>query len=427
MPSHRNRPISLLLAAVGLLAAVAPALAGDEPVVRTGTFHEDVFATGKEVRVKAEVDGGVIVMGGEVSIRSKVAGDVVAMGGHLEVGEDVNGDVISMGGELRAAGRVAGDVTAMGGDVELDAQVAGNVLATGGRVRLENKILSDLKVAAGKAESTATVAGNAMFAAGKVELGPDSDIAGNAWIVAGRAEVGGKVGKDLRVGAHRVEISGEIMGNVNVDAENIEILPGARIHGNLVYRSPQIIQFDADTVVGGDVTFVQSETSTHAVGWAFAAAGAAVLVTFIALVLLGAVQMLLLPDMTLAASRRGLTEPVKSLAIGFAVVVATPVALGLMVSTVIGLPLAVVFGATYLILLAMGFGVTASTIGRKGLRLLGRDWDGSALGRVGLIAVGLVVLGVVTLVPFLGILVVFLSLCLGIGAMAVEKVAARHR
>ena len=78
---HRLTPAVLALA---MLTAPAIAIADEDDhseVSHSGTFEEDLFASGHKVTITAEVDGGVIVMGGEVEIRSNITGDVVSSGG----------------------------------------------------------------------------------------------------------------------------------------------------------------------------------------------------------------------------------------------------------------------------------------------------------------------------------------------------------
>ena len=411
----------VVLTTVGLIGAAGAM--GDEDgsiVTKTGTFNEDVFASGREVTVRAQVDADVIVMGGHVDVRSQVSGDVVAMAGELSVGGTVSGDVLATGGHVEAGGRVGGNVSALGGKVTLDAAVVGEVLTMGGRVRVDNRIEGDLKLAGGWVENAAQVGGNVMIAGGKVVLAGNSDIKGNAWAVGGRVEIDGAIGGDLRAAGRHVLIAGEVLGNVHVDGLRVRVLPSARIHGNLTYRSPRQADIHADAAIQGDVTFIQSEGPTHMVGFAFAAVGGAVILVLVALVALGAVQVLVIPGLSFAAARLGTAEPWKALGLGFAILVAAPVAAVILMWTVVGIPLGLVLGAVYLVTMALGFTVSAIAVGRKGLTLLGRDWDGPTWGRIGVVASGLLVIAVVALIPFLGLLVVFLALVLGIGALAVQ-------
>ena len=112
-----------------------------------------------------------------------------------------------------------------------------------------------------------------MMAGGHVILARGADIAGNALAVGGRLDIDGTIGGDMRAAGRRVVIGGEVRGNVQVDALEVSILPTAHIHGNLKYRSPNDADIHAEAVIDGDVTFIQSEEPTHAVGFAFAVAG----------------------------------------------------------------------------------------------------------------------------------------------------------
>ena len=421
----------LLIAAVatvmlaGFTVAAADGEDDNDKVVKTGIYKEDVFAAGDDVTVRAQVDGGVIVMGGDVDIRSQVTGDVVAMAGDLKIGDAISGDVIAAGGRVETTGRVDGEVIVMGGSVDLDSAIAGNVLVTAGAVEVQNRIDGDLKVVGGRISAEGAVGGNLMMTGGNVELEDDARIAGNAWAFGGRVEIEGIVGGDLRVAGRRVEIGGEIRGDAHIDALELKILKTAKFLGNVTYRSPNKADIDGDAQFVGDVTFIQSEEPRHAVGAAFATAGGAVLILVLAFILLGAAQVLILPDVSFAAAGTIGGEPWKAIGIGFAMLVAAPFAIVLLMSTVVGIPLGLVLGAIYLVMLALGFVVSGLAVGRKGLSWISRDWGQSAWGRIGIVAVGLFVIAIVALIPFLGVLIVLIAVCVGTGALAVQVVRRR--
>lgn len=416
-------PAIAIAVAVIITAAGGPsawAQGHNEVITKTGTFTEDVVVRGEEVSIKADIDGGIIAMGGEVDIQSTVSGDVVGMAGSLDVGEKISGDVFAAGGDINLFGTVGGEVTATGGNVDMKAAVKGNALIMGGNVDAENQISGDLKMLGGNVESTATVAGNAWLAGGRVELDEEARVEGNAWLAGSRVDVAGWVGGNLRAAGRKVEISGEVKGDVHIDGIEVKISPTAVIHGNLTYRAPEQAKIHPDAKISGDVTFIQSASPTNAVGVVFAAIGSGLVITLVAFIVLGAVQTLVFPEFSLAVSRLGLTEPWKALGVGIGAVILTPFVIALLVPTLIGLPLAVVLGSFYIILLALGFVTTALIVGRKGLTLLGKNWDSSAWGRTGLIAIGLLIVTVFAIIPFLGALVIFGTLSLGAGSLILQ-------
>jgi cytoskeletal protein CcmA (bactofilin family) len=423
MANTHHRLVAAILA---LAMLVVPAIAiadehhDDSIVSHSGTFAEDLFESGRVVTITAEVDGGVIVMGGEVEIRSTITGDVVTSGGELRIGDDVAGDIIAAGGRIDIGGKVGGDVTATGGDVRVNAAIIGNVLAMGGRTRIGGRIDGDLKSAAGDAAVVGSVAGNVMLAGGHTRVERGAEIGGNTWIFGGRVTVDGRTGKDVRAAGRHVLIAGEVMGDLNIDALEVTILPTAHIHGKMTYRSPQEADIHADARIDGDVAFIQSKAPRHVLVRAFAAAGAFVFAIFGGLILIGVVQVLLLPGLSLAAAERAIDEPWKAAGIGFAIIVAVPIGIVLLMSTVIGILLGLVIGAAYLIALALGFMIAAIFVGRWGVRRLGRDWDDRAWGRVGMVVLGLVAIAVVALIPFLGALITVFALSLGIGSLFLQ-------
>tara|TARA_B100000315_G_scaffold190948_1_gene181106 strand:- start:70 stop:1398 length:1329 start_codon:yes stop_codon:yes gene_type:complete len=409
--------------AAGISAAMAQL--HEDNVVMTGNYSEDIFVSGREVTIRAEVDAGVIAMGREVRIRSKISGDVVTMGGKVTVGDQVGGDILVAAGAIRTAGNVGGELTAVGGDIELQATVTGDVLGMGGRVEAGGRVEGDMKLAGGSVETSARVAGNLMMAGGRLEIEEAARIDGKAWAVGGRIEINGTVGKELRAAGRRVVIAGQVMGNVHVDAIDLEIGPGAKIHGKLFYRSPHKAEIHEGATILGDVAFIQSEQPAHMVGFALAAAGGIVLLVLTALIVLGAAQVLVFPGLSLASARLGAEQPWRTLGIGFAVLVATPIAAMVLMWTVIGIPLGMVVMAAYMVVLALGLGITALMVARRGLAYLGRDWDDAAWGRIGLVVIGLVVIAVIGLIPFIGAVAVVAALSIGIGGLAAQ--IARRR
>lgn len=403
----------------------APAKERPNIIVKTGNFTEDVVVAGKDVTVQANVDGGVIAMGSEVEIRSTVSGDIVAMGGRLNVGDAVDGDAFLVGGAITASGQIGGELTATGGNVESNVEVTGNALIMGGNIEVENRVAGDLKMIGGNVETKAAVTGNLWMAGGRVEFDDVANVQGNAWIVGGRVEVEGRVEGNLRAAGRKIEISGEVLGDVHIDGIEVEITRTAVFHGNLFYRSPDPARIHPDAKIRGDVSFEQSAAPKEAAGAIFAAVGSGLVITLLAFIVLGAIQMLVLPEFSLAAARVGLTEPWKALGIGISFLIVTPFVIVLLVPTLVGLPLAVVLAAIYVVLLALGLIISALIVGRKGLAFLGKNWDGSVWRRIGLIALGLVAMTVVAAIPFLGIVILIAALSIGAGSLIIQ--IARRR
>jgi len=106
----------LLLTLAGAAAAQGGRAPDAEELVVEGRNAGDVFASGRNVRVRGEVRG-VIAFGGDVIVEGRVEGDAATIGGsvvQLE-GSHIGGDVMVFGGSYRreGGGRAEGGRTYM--------------------------------------------------------------------------------------------------------------------------------------------------------------------------------------------------------------------------------------------------------------------------------------------------------------------------
>ena len=415
---------------VTLVAAmVATSAAAQEPeedrITRGGTIADDLFLYGHSIDVRAEVAGEVILMGGEVNLRSTVKDDVVVMGGEISVGDSIVGDVIAAGGEVVAEGDIGGGVTAMGGSVTLDGSVSGDALVAGGEIVADGAIAGKLRMMGGDVLIRADVAGSLLAAGGNVVLHSLSRVAGNARLAGGDVDVDGNLGGHLEVWGRDIAIGGEIVGDVTLRGVDIAILSSARIGGDLSYRSAKEADIHPDAQIAGDVTFIYSESPERMTGGAMLAFGVSWLVFLASLMLLGTVLVLLLPRFTITAARTIGGAPWKSLGLGFALTVGGPIAMLMLAVTVVGLSVSVVSGAVYTAAIAFGYFVSAIALGRFGARLFHHSGDDTTWGRIAVLAAGIVVLGLVGLVPVLGVVTTFAALVFGVGALALVTYRAR--
>ena len=226
------------------------------------------------------------------------------------------------------------------------------------------------------------------------------------------------VARELRVAAADVRISGEVHGDVRIAARSIEILPTARITGDLAYTSERPARIDPGARILGTVTYTRSDLAERAgrfgrTVWVLARAA-----LLAGLIVAGVVLLLVLPGFTLAAARTIASEFWRSLGLGLAVLVAMQIAAVLLMVTVIGIPVAVTVLAVYAVSLLLGYLTAAMFLGDVVARVLGRGPDLSQGARMLMLILALVVLALVRLVPVLGGIVGFLALVVGLGACA---------
>lgn len=332
----------------------------------------------------------------------------------VNVDQALDEDLYAAGRDVRIGARVEGDVTAAGMDVRIEGIVGDDVNAAAEHVSVRAPVADDLRAAARRVDIAADVGDHVVAAGDTVHVAEDVSIGGFAWLAGRDVRVLGRIGKELRVAAERVVLGGEVAGDVEITAEHIELLPGTRIGGNFLWHSRERPRVADDASVDGRVIERPlRERPSRRSTWVLGA-------VFMALVLLvtGAVLLLVFPRCFAGAAAGTHARPGKTLVLGLAVFAAAPVVAILLLVTGIGWLLGLLVLLAYLVSLPVAWFVAAFTLGSlvlpgarepQGLRRW-VPWLALLLGSV--------VLGLLQLIPMLGIFVAVLALCTGLGALA---------
>lgn len=286
-------------------------------------------------------------------------------GGTVVIEGDVEGDVRVFAGTVIIRGQVDGDVQAFAGTVQVPGRIEGDLQASGGTVVVDGTVMGDVSVAAGTLAIDGTVGGDVRSASGSTRLGERSVLLGD------------------------LEYTGEL------DRHD-----GSRVLGSIDQR--WVIQIGPVYV-------------PPLWGW--------FVTTFAALahLALGALLLLAFPAYSRSIADRIEREPLTTGAAGLGVLVGAPFVLLLLTLTIVGIPLAISGGVLFLLVCWIGLVYGRFALGYLLLRRAG--WDSPWAGLV----VGLVAVGVLTNVPYVGGLVQFITLLLGLGALGVSATQELRR
>ena len=369
--SGRHIVLALIICLSACLAA--PALCAREHETATGTFGNDLFMAGSNVRVSDGSPGDAILTGAWISTSGVVRGDEVATGGQLDLGANVDGGLYAAGGRLRLAG---------------------------------------------------TVGHNARLAGGRVDVGPDAEVQGGLTIGGGDVAVAGRVGKYLQVGAGTTRIDGHVGGDVDVASGELNVGPNAVIDGVLTYYGPQPATVAPGATIHGGAHYVERKHWSprgHRRGF-----GLGSWIWLAGWIIAGIILLELWPGFARSVSEAAQRQPGLALLLGFAVLVCVPVALLLLTISIIGIPLALLLLCLYLLLLPLGYLAAATAIGEWLLARIHHGAEVLTRQRILMLSAVLIVLFVLTRVPVLGEPLRFLVIIAGIGSLAIAS-AARHR
>jgi cytoskeletal protein CcmA (bactofilin family) len=361
----------------------------------------------------AAISGCTIEEDVEAGVAQEFGSDYFGAGGVLNVIDPIDGDAFLAGGNVSIASEIDGDLIAAGGDVSVGGSIGDDVYAAGGNVSVD-----------------AIVSGNARIAGGDVTVGPATAIAGSVSLTGGRVEFEGGAQGSLRAAGANVRLNGTIEGDVKVHSEDLTIGPETRIAGTLIYRGPEAPQVPEGAVIAGGVDYRESSSRHY-----FDRAGNTVRDTahvagsitwFVGSFLAAAVFALAFPQATARATDVLRREPLKAIALGFAILVCVPLAGVLLVVTIIGIPLALLLVPLYLLLMFLGWVTTALFLGRRGLETVRGAQPATRGWTLGALLAALVVLWLLRRVPLIGGWIAFIALVAGIGALVWQAWSRRE-
>ncbi|HZB01084.1 MAG TPA: polymer-forming cytoskeletal protein [Actinomycetota bacterium] len=165
--------------AVVLVVLGVPAVALAQSQLLGGKFR-----TGDEVVIPAgeELTGDLYASGGSIRVEGTVEGDLVATGGRVAVTGEVGGDVIAGAGTVEISGQVGGDVRAGAGQVTVDGSIGEDLLVGSGMLTIEagGEIGEDLVFGTGSTTLAGRVVGDVLGSTGTYdrtgEIGGTEDV-----------------------------------------------------------------------------------------------------------------------------------------------------------------------------------------------------------------------------------------------------------
>lgn len=329
--------------------------------------------------------------------------------------------VMQLGDDFLASGSapmlrdsIPGDAILAGGDITFTGFTGGDYVGAGGKQDIRGRVHGSLRAAGGRVSVNATVDRNATIGGGDVVVDSATVIGRNAYLIGGNLKVKGTVRGGLLATGGNVELNGVIGQDVEVASGTLRVGPRAQIAGNLRYRVKNEVRIDPSARITGKTTALPVSKGPGPFSWLWTAG----------LLLMGVVVVLVAPRFIADAAETVQGRPGKAFLVGLGVGILGVIAIIIAGVTVIGLPLALVATALYLVFGALSGIPVAVWLGGKVLHartLLGRQ------GPIINFFVGALILLVITIIPVVGGLVQVIATCLGFGAMLMAAWTARGR
>lgn len=347
------------------------------------------------------IDDDVIITGGTVEVDGTINGDLKAFGANVVVSGEVNGDVMAFGSSINIKGLVFGDVTTAGGMVTINGEITDDLIAAGGNVNLEGEVRDNV-----------ILAGGMLNVADQAKIGRDLLIGG------GTVTIAGEVKRNVTFGAGQLSILGEVGGNVSGEAdEDVEIGSKAEILGNLEYKSSKEANVNEGAQVAGENKWTQIEKDNNQKSFLSKALGK--VYSGLALLVVAVVAVLLFPKKSEEVIDNINSKPGKSFLYGLILLLIAPFVIVIVAVTILGIPLAIILGVFYGILLYVSKIYVGLWAGKRILDYLKSKNKNQLKTLVLPVILGIFVMWILFIIPFVGFIVKIVATIFGMGAITV--------
>ncbi|WP_439154274.1 hypothetical protein [Yoonia sp.] len=340
-------------------------------------------------------------------------GDSFMAGSTISQTYDAPGDIFVAGEVVTISGQSDGDVHIAGMNVEVDTNTNADLYAAGATVTVRADVAQDV-----------TAMGYT------VRLSPGAAVGGNARLLGRALVVNSPIAGALTAAGGEIALNSVIQGDVRLTTDNMTFGPDAQIMGQLVYASRSEIDIP-ERVISSDR--VRYERLTRGMGWddmrdtweevempalpTFISLFSVFLITLAFFVLIGSIFLTFAPK-HVSRMRRDITNrPGHIFLLG---IVGLSMLFGLIpitALTIVGIPF-VPFGILLIILAwTLGYLLAAYAIAMRVMAAAGGPADPSLLIRLVVLAVAVCVVTLLNFIPFVGWIINYTLVLLGVGAM----------
>lgn len=384
------------------------------------------------VVITAPVSGAMIKGGESLSIDEEIDDDLYIAGGYLDIMEDIGGDLMAAGGEIFIRGDVEEDLTVVGGKIYIQGEVGDDVRVAGGEVRITGSIDDDLFVTAGRVEISedATIGGDLRIAGGDVYI--NGTVKGDIDVRGGRIIIRGNVGGNIDAEADLIAIHAIIKGESKLVADEIGIGSTASFSNDVEYWQKEG-QIDLTPNLDGAGAAFNPKLARSSVGRKDKAISHFLSVAFFTNLVFSIlfasffilVFALFTKNMFTDAAKQLKKNLGKSMFTGFLYFVVTPVAILLLLISIIGIPISLFSGVLYGFSIYFAKPITAMVAAR--FIELKKGKKNGTWRFIGLSIALYLLLKIVSYIPILGWIVVILAVLTAYGSVILMKWEKFHK
>jgi len=334
-----------------------------------------------------------------------------SQGDTIEVAKDetIKGDFFGHGHHVKIEGTVDGDVYVFCQGADIEGHVTGDVIAFAQMLRVTGKVDGNIRSFTNTTLVSGNVTKNLLSFAETVTIDPAGKVGGSITSFVNTLTIDGSVGRDVLAFVAETAIAGKIGGGFQAQGNTLKFNSGAQVDGPVKFKGNKPPEVSSGAKLAMPVEFTQEEHHSryHDSGFYIWR-----VIWIAAYVLFGLVLFLLLPTFARAtvdsAERYG-----ASFGLGILVLFGVPIAAFIACITVVGLLIGISTFILWLTAMWCAQIVVGAIVGQW---LMGHTREIWPL--IGRMVVGVILLCVVEMIPFVGGWIRFAVLLWGMGAIS---------
>lgn len=340
-------------------------------------------------------------------------GDTYAAGETVTQTLSATGDVFAAGSVVTTSGSAGGDIHAAGYDVNVSAQTGGDVYAAGSSVTISAPVGEDVTAAGFSVRSTLT-----------------APVSGNLRFFGRSLTIEGPVTGALTAFGGNVYLNAPVAGDAWIVAEDLTFGPEARIDGTLILTTEDSVEIPERVIPAARITREDGDRSDmyrhFERSWdevdmpmlpTWLSVFSAFLISTIFLLLLAAIFLSFADNRVEKMRRRVTRQPLQTFVLGVVGLSALFGMVPITAMTIIGLPFVPFALLAILVVWTLGYLLAAYALARRVLLAFDGPADPSLLIKLVIVALAITVVAVLNFIPFVGWVVNYTLVLLGVGAM----------
>lgn len=340
-------------------------------------------------------------------------------GARVDIDVEGQKDIAAAGASVKIRGGTTGNIWAAGALVDIDAVAGKEVWVAGSRVTVKGRVGESIHGVGAEIDVAGRVAGETHLAGASVRIGEEAVLTGAVEIAGANVDYRGRSMGELELAGDEVTVAGQAEGAVTIRARSVRILETARIGGNLTIYSADKPQISPQAQIDGRL----ASRGLDEAEWSMEEGYGPLALGFLMPPLIIGISAFLLGLLAIWLTRGSVEQVIDTIMVrpggsalrGFLALVLVALAAILLMVVLIGLPLGFALLLVIPVMLILGFAAAGFGLGEWLLNRAGEPKR--AGGRLLLLALGVLVLALLSLIPIVGGLILLIAVFMGLGAV----------